>query len=398
MKKYELGLAKGYVSSWSIQDALREFTQNGIDQEVSLPGNTFTAEYDPKTETLRFCNKKSVLQKSTLLLGHSSKQGDDKTIGQFGEGYKLAVLVLLRDGCDVSIENYGARELWRFRFSKMRKYDNVESLIVEIETAHIWKKVPNNDLTIVVKGITEEDMEKYNGRILGELPDDEVIDTSYGQALLAGEYRGKIFVNGLFVADKPDFIYGYNIKPAYLSIGRDRDLVDSFDIASITRHLWLESERKDLILEMVRNGVADIGHITYSWNTMRTSPSGYSIPQREKTYSKEVADASWKGVCDEYGEEVLVVADTSDKIMAEKKYHNKKKVVVVPHTIASLIGQYSEEYERFLEEVEKAAEEAEKTLSDEIYLWADDIGIGPSEIDNLTDILERYKVNLDAVA
>lgn len=46
VKRYELGLAKGYVSNWTIQDALREFIQNGIDQERTSEGNVFSISYD----------------------------------------------------------------------------------------------------------------------------------------------------------------------------------------------------------------------------------------------------------------------------------------------------------------------------------------------------------------
>ena len=77
----------------------------------------------------------------------------------FGEGYKLALLVLTREGKNVKIFNYGKREVWTARFSKLKKYDYVETLIVEIDTAFPWTKVPNNDLTIQIEGVTPEEFE-----------------------------------------------------------------------------------------------------------------------------------------------------------------------------------------------------------------------------------------------
>ena len=394
MKKYELGLAKGYVSDWTVQDALREFTQNGIDQETSLPGNAFSTEYDASTQTLRFCNKKSVLSKSTLLLGHSTKQDDDDAIGKFGEGYKLAVLVLLRHGCDVTIENYGAKELWHFRFSRMRKYENVESLVVDIKTQHVWDKTPNNDLSIVVSGITENDMKEYKNRIVGDLTVDEYIDTSYGRILLGKDYKGKIYVNGLYVTTSEEFEYGYDVKPAYLVIGRDRNLVNSFDISAVSHHMWLEADREDLIYDMLVNAAKDVDHFRYSWNTLSTAQSGLAsscLPKEELLCQKKLADSTWKGLCKEYEDKVVLVSYTRDQLVAQKKYRGKT-IAVVPSSVGSLIEQYSDEYKEFMDEAERETEEREHTLEDDIWLWCDSISLGEHEAKQLFAILEKHGV------
>ena len=125
-KRFELGLAKDYISDWTVSNAIREFMQNAIDQANGRPDNAYSVEYNEDLQELRIANKASVLEKSTLLLGTTTKGVDD--IGGFGEGYKLACLVMLRNGIKVSFENYGAREIWNFKFSKLKKYDYVEML------------------------------------------------------------------------------------------------------------------------------------------------------------------------------------------------------------------------------------------------------------------------------
>lgn len=94
VKCYELTLTPNYVSDWTFNDALRELIQNGTDQEVLDKENKFQIIYNGKEKTLRLVNQKSVLKINTLLLGRSSKANNEDTVGQFGEGYKIAALVL----------------------------------------------------------------------------------------------------------------------------------------------------------------------------------------------------------------------------------------------------------------------------------------------------------------
>jgi len=154
--KIELSLAREYVPSWTISDAVRELYQNALDQETQNPLNTMFWNYDATTETLRVGNQHSTLSTNTLLLGATSKADDENTIGQFGEGYKIATLVLVRNGKRVTFYNYGAREVWKPRFVKSRRL-NADVLTFFIDKEAVWKSVPDNDLMIEINGITEQE-------------------------------------------------------------------------------------------------------------------------------------------------------------------------------------------------------------------------------------------------
>lgn len=121
VKCYELTLTPNYVSGWTFNDAIRELIQNGTDQEILDKDNKFSIDYDYKSKTLRLTNEKSKLKINTLLLGKSSKADNEDTVGQFGEGYKIAALVLNRLGKTFTIYNNERGEVWTSRFKNSEK-------------------------------------------------------------------------------------------------------------------------------------------------------------------------------------------------------------------------------------------------------------------------------------
>ena len=100
--KYTLSLTKEYVSHWGVSEACRELIQNVIDNPKPYEYNF--DEYLPGLFKFTLTSKDTWLHPSTLLLGTSSKK-EDGYIGHFGEGYKLALLVLTRLGKAVTVIN-----------------------------------------------------------------------------------------------------------------------------------------------------------------------------------------------------------------------------------------------------------------------------------------------------
>ena len=125
MRKYELSISADYVPDWGTTEAMREFFQNAIDEETRDSSNKMFFEYDPNEQIVRIGNKHSDLDIKTLLFGVTTKKEDREMIGNHGEGYKIATVVLLRMGKSVVFRNYCRKEIWRPRLVKSRKYDGV---------------------------------------------------------------------------------------------------------------------------------------------------------------------------------------------------------------------------------------------------------------------------------
>lgn len=266
MQKIELTISPDYVPSWTIADAVRELFQNSLDQEAVHEDNKCSWSYED--DTLRISNRTSTLTASSLLLGSSTKVNDVRTIGQFGEGYKIAALVLLRNNKTVTVYNYGAREIWRPRFVNSRKFGG-RVLTFFIEKIAAWDKVPDNSLTIEVGGITQQEFdEQILPTNLHLKPGYNVVtSTDIGDAI---DLAGKIFVNGLYVCDSEELVFGYNFKPEHIKLDRDRKMVSTFEVRWLTSKLWDKSpdELQDTVIRMLQSGASDVAYLSdVSWTS-----------------------------------------------------------------------------------------------------------------------------------
>lgn len=221
MKKYELSLSRNYVSSWGIEEAIRELLQNAKDSngEESI-------DIDKSSGIITITNKNVSISSSTLLLGNTSKKDDLDKIGQFGEGYKLAILVLLREGKDISI--YNGNKIWNPSFEYSSNFECEVLCITEIDST-------GNDLIFEISGFNDQELDNLENEFLGLNGQAyNSIQTSYGEILTDSSYKGKVFVDGLPVYNDDNFDYGYNFKPCYVTLDRDRKSINIYELKRLT--------------------------------------------------------------------------------------------------------------------------------------------------------------------
>ena len=329
MSKYELSLSKDYVPDWTVVDAVRELFQNALDQQTTTENNEMFFNYDKDSKTLYIGNKSSVLDVKTLLLGTSSKRDDPDTIGKFGEGYKIATLVLTRLEKKVTFYNYGAKEVWKPRFVKSRRYNGAEILTFFVDKKYPWAKVPDNNLTITIENITEQDYEEIMESNLHCQDVGKVIESTFGRILEEERYKGKVFVNGLYVCSYPKYTQGYDFKPKYINIDRDRKLADSFELE------WLSSKMlggvdSDKTIELIKQGAADVSYITTA-GSMNYNSSITSI-----------ANKTYKAFKHDHGDKAIPVT-TQEEYEELSKSAGQYTPVFVPNTYSNVI-KASQEY------------------------------------------------------
>lgn len=268
MTKVELTLAPTYLPTWTIVDAVRELFQNALDQETANPDNYMSVEYDEDAQKLAISNAESALTIQSLLLGVTTKADEPNAIGQFGEGYKIATLVLLREGKNITFYNYGAKEIWHPRFVKSKRF-GTDILTFFIDKVAVWDKVPNANLTIVVDGITPDE---YHDQIV---PSNLLLMPNYtvsyehpdhGRVIGLEAEEQEVFVNGMKVCSIPSLTYSYDLKPSVVPLDRDRHKVANFDLLLETGKFWADiansdSSSWDTIVDMIILSKPDVSYL-----------------------------------------------------------------------------------------------------------------------------------------
>jgi hypothetical protein len=368
MSKFELSLSPEYVPNWTVVDAVRELFQNALDQQTVLLNNTMFFKYhdNPFGEgTLELGNNYSVLQTSSLLLGASTKRDDPNTIGKFGEGYKIAALVLTRLGKKFTIYNYGAKEVWTFKFVKSRKYGDVQVLTVDVNKAYFWKSMPDNDLTMEIEGITAEEYQLIIASNLHLQEDYKAIETPYGRILIEDMHKGKVYVNGLYVCDNKEFQHGYDVKPKHITIDRDRKAVTDWDLSYITGRMWSSTsvEHGDKIRQLVRDNAKDIHHLHYHSHST-TSYARIAALDFKKEYGVKATPV--------VNEEQAKMAKKDGKvpvIVSEPMKHMLDSVPTQPYSGPkpyTLYDRFNKWYKRYATSIDKDGKEHFRELLKEL--------------------------------
>ena len=323
--KYELAISTDYVPDWGLIEAFRELFQNALDNEITNPENKMEWHYIPEEQKLLISNRTSVLEVDTLLLGSGTKHDDNRTIGKHGEGYKIAFMVLLRNDKKIKVYNYGKRETWEVKLVKSKRYNGKMLTTVIVDKEAFWAKVPNNNLTIEVTGITpDEYVHIVNKNLHLRASTITKVDVpNRGSIILTKEEQGNIYVKGLFVTKMDKLLYGYDFEPHILGLDRDRKLVDSFNVSWEASMLWCNASEKDdeiakLGVELVNNNAMDTTYLA-------------SL----STFNHKLKDAVAQDFFSNYGDDAVPVVDNTEYDYITECTNNKP--VIVKENIAKII-------------------------------------------------------------
>lgn len=230
-KNYEITISPNYVSNWGINEAIREILQNAIDADK----NGYKKSIYYSEDTLYINNEGISLSAKDLILGCSSKSDQDGMIGKYGEGFKLALVVLLRKGMNVYVDNND--KLWSPSFKVSEQFG---TQVLNIEESDDGR---GEGLTFVISPV---DQQLYNS-LLNYFPciDESfgnVVNCDNGQILLDKQFKGKMYVEGLYIQTDDNFQYGYNFNSDVVELDRDRKAINYYELRALTAQSIVTAE------------------------------------------------------------------------------------------------------------------------------------------------------------
>lgn len=200
-------IADSYVADWDRVDAIREFIANALDAgEPRLVHNGKEARISDSGE--------GILKKN-MVLGGTSKSKQAQAIGKFGEGLKMACLVLARTGSDVKIETVGTTYTATLEYN-----EEFNSKLLVIEYV---KNARSRGSSIVFECVEDELQNAKNKFIHFQGVRKKPVVTENLQVYSEGE--GRVYVNGLETSKKVG-IFNYNVLDKVALDSRDRNSVD----------------------------------------------------------------------------------------------------------------------------------------------------------------------------
>lgn len=335
--EFRLPISPNYVSKWGFWEACREIIQNALDEQEIDTEKELIFRYNKSEERLYIGTTKSRLEPKSLLIGYTTKSDQKRTIGSFGEGYKLALLVLLRLGHEIRI--YSQNTIWYPSFVYDKEYESeiLRILIVENENdEHNY-----NGVRFVICDVTP-DMNKLLQR--------NFIKAEENTILKDKKETGRVYVKGLFVCEVEGFENGYNFSPDRLRLDRDRGMVDSFNVKWETSRLLASHATPGELYRAISRKSPEVDYLAHAYMKVEKSKELLSLYEKENgentvpvTNEEEILHAQKLGL------KFKIVPEILKNILKSCKEFFSIKI----KTPKELLLEFVEKYENTLTEDQK---------------------------------------------
>ncbi|KAF7953451.1 uncharacterized protein EAE97_000850 [Botrytis byssoidea] len=373
-----LGLSSKYVRDWTKSNIFREFCQNWNDAMSKTSGvsrdklkyvhrevangfritihNPDTYQilgflaFDKKRGMVELCNYNSQLAREVLDMGGTSKADDDEMAGTHGEGFKLAALLMIREGHQAEITaskfywnfRWGTKEkktLWCF-LSEVKKKPTQQELNPQTTKSLIFREAsPWKDVSVKIgcvrgkqgKSITEAEVMGWLKVCIHFDRPKEIVSTSSGNLILDPNFRGKIYLKELFLEKTSRinaFRYGYDFSQGH--IGRDRKgMEDPEQMATLLAKVWEEAVKKNgsRMLDMYIDMLLDLEE---AWQDIRNSVN---------KMTRYMAEAIWSSL-QQKEDNFYYGPQNASKDSAMIKSLLKKEPVLLPDTLWKPLTKY----------------------------------------------------------
>ena len=238
----DYNMSRDYCADWTAINAIREIVQNALDS-----GKDY--DCDIQEQDISVVTYDTKLSPRVFSMGVSEKH--DYAIGKYGEGFKIAMLVLTRLDCNPVIftGNYVVSGLFR-----EHEFTGVETFCLEVTQASA-----NEENTQFVCSNDGIDLEDLANKILPFTHKDMALPRTVD---VWQDRAGEVFVNGLYVT-KTDLVFGYNFAPSQIQLNRDRNMVDGIYWQLAKYYADLDVDKAELIFNLIERDAPDVQDLSY---------------------------------------------------------------------------------------------------------------------------------------
>lgn len=204
-KKFDLNIEK-ILKNWDVFHAIREIIANALDEQI-LTKTKDIVIYKSNDDCWHIVDYGRGLNYHHLTQNENEEKiNNDNLIGRFGIGLKDSLATLYRN--DVKVEITSKFGIITLNQSTKSGFDDILTLHAEI--------APPKDIDMVgtdfcLSGCSDEDIEKAKALFLKFSNDIVLEETVYGQVIENNRGVANIYINGVKVAEEPNFLFSYNI-------------------------------------------------------------------------------------------------------------------------------------------------------------------------------------------
>jgi len=235
-EQFDVNLTLQYENDrWSEWHIIREFMSNALD---AVDGQIDSFTLSEEEESIHIHDHGSGYPINyAKRIGASSKKNEEQSIGQFGEGTKMAILTCLRKRIKVRL----ASQDWLIIPKSVPIEDDMDVLVFDI-----YKSDETIQGSLVSIEATQEIKEilKDKGQYFLQFSTLSPLYGSMNQGIYPSVSKTKLFNKGVYIKDI-DALYTYGISINQLN--RDRDLIDDDTLTQRIREIWNKVNNPNII-------------------------------------------------------------------------------------------------------------------------------------------------------
>ena len=244
MKEFDLNIGK-ILENWEIYHAVREIIANALDEQIL----TGTADIKIIKSGDIWCIRdfgRGVNYHHLTQNENPEKIVSNKVIGRFGVGLKDALATLFRHNVGVEIQSkHGVITL---KQSTKSTFDDIVTLHAQIAPPVDNKMVGT---AFCLRNCPDCQIEMAK-RMFLRFSNERIIEsTSYGQVIARNVENANIYINGVKVAEEPNFAFSYNItalsKQIKKALNRERTNVGRTAYTDRIKSILLEATDAEVI-------------------------------------------------------------------------------------------------------------------------------------------------------